>query len=121
MKKVTAINELMKAVFSSAKNFIIFPFGIVALLFSGLYYAILPFYMLTDYLAVEYKRTVLVGEETPPVQVVKHLLGYFFYVLLSCLVLTLSLPLVMGYFVISVCIFISSLGKVKVNPFKFHE
>ena len=78
--------------------------------------------MLFDYVRVEIKKILYSDNEglAGAAQFVKFLVGFFFFMIISILCIIASIPLAMFYFVMYCCFFISSIGKVRGNPFAFH-
>lgn len=78
--------------------------------------------MLLDLLVVETKRILRKDsdDESNLVHAVKHLLGFFFVVYFNLISVFLTLVLAVLYFSSSIFIFVSSLGKVRINPYGFH-
>ena len=122
MKKLHLMNDLVKKTIHTKLWFILFPFTIVAAVLVLAYYITCSLYLLFDLLTVETKEILKKDseDECNGVQVVKHLMGFFFVVCFNFITIGFSLTLgVLYYF--TVCFnFVGSLGRVKVTPFGFH-
>jgi len=121
MKKIQTMNCLLKDIFKTPKNFILFPFAIVGCVFIVVFYALCPFYMLAE-LFVNELRSILKADgekDTNGAQVVKNLIGFGFVVMFNFFRAVMSLPLAMGYFMTSIAFTLSSMGSIKNNPFAY--
>jgi hypothetical protein len=123
MEKIKKTNELLENVFSSGKNFVIFPFSLIGLVFIGLFYLFSPFYMLAELFVRELNSILKADSENDSngAQIVKNLIGFGLVVAFNFLRAVLLLPLATGYFIASISFVISSIGRLRVNPFKFSE
>lgn len=122
MEKLYLMNEFIKKTVRTKNWFILFPFAIVAVVLCLVYYILISVYLLFDLLVVESKRILKKDseDESNLVHAVKHLLGFFFVVYFNLISVCLSLVLAILYFLSSVFIFVSSVGKVRINPYGFH-
>ena len=122
MEKLYLMNEFIKKTVRTKNWFILFPFAIVAAVLCLAYYILISVYLLLDLLVVESKRILKKDseDESNLVHAVKHLLGFFFVVYFNLISVCLSLVLAILYFLSSVFIFASSVGKVRINPYGFH-
>ena len=122
MEKLYLMNEFIKKTVRTKNWFILFPFTIVAAVLGLVYYILISIYLLLDLLVVESKRILKKDseDESNLVHAVKHLLGFFFVVYFNLISVFLSLVLAILYFLSSVFIFVSSVGKVRINPYGFH-
>ena len=121
MKKIELMNSLLKEIFKTPKNFILFPFAMVAFLFIAVFYFVCPFYMLFD-LIVNELRSILEndGENTHwAVLIVRNIIGFGFVVAFNLFKTLLLVPLALSYFMTSCLFTISSLMKLRKNPFAF--
>ncbi len=116
------MNEFIKKTLRTKNWFILFPFAIVAAVLCLVYYILISVYLFLDLLVVESKRILKKDseDESNLVHAVKHLLGFFFVVYFNLISVFLSLVLAILYFLSSVFIFVSSVGKVRINPYGFH-
>ncbi len=123
MEKIKKTNELLENVFSSGKNFVIFPFSLIGLVFIGLFYLFSPFYMLAELFVRELNSILKADSENDSngAQIVKNLIGFGLVVAFNFLRAVLLLPLATGYFIASISFVISSIGRFRVNPFGFSE
>ncbi len=122
MNKIQALNNLWIKTFQSKRYFILFPFFFVALAVSIPFYIVSVIYMFFDLAYLEIKKEIYDNENVNGLaQFVKFAMFYSvvfaFYLVKTILLGVLAIV----YFLISVCIFISSLGYVKVNCFEFHN
>lgn len=122
MEKLYLMNEFIKKTVRTKNWYILFPFAIVAVVLCLVYYILISVYLLLDLLVVESKRILKKDseDESNLVHAVKHLLGFFFVVYFNLISVCLSLVLAIIYFLSSVFIFVSSVGKVRINPYGFH-
>lgn len=122
MEKMYLMNEFIKKTVKTKNWFILFPFAIVASVLWLVYYIVMSVYLLFDLLVVETKRVLRKDseDESNLVHAVKHFLGFFFVVYFNLISVFLSLVLAILYFLSTIFIFISSVGKVKNNPYGFH-
>ena len=122
MEKLYLMNEFIKKTLRTKNWFILFPFAIVAAVLCLVYYILISVYLFLDLLVVESKRILKKDseDESNLVHAVKHLLGFFFVVYFNLISVFLSLVLAILYFLSSVFIFVSSVGKVRINPYGFH-
>ena len=121
MKKIETMNCLLKDIFKTPKNFILFPFAIVGCVFIVIFYAFCPFYMLAELFVNELRSIVQADSEKDSngVQIVKNLIGFGLIVMFNFFRAVMSLPLAIGYFMTSIAFTISSIGNVKNNPFAY--
>ena len=112
----------MKTVFSTKGWWHLLPFTLVGLILSLAFFICSPVYMLLDYLQQEIKK-ILYGDNesiSQASQCVKFILGFACYFNFAFIAIVATLPLAVLYF-LSICIyFLSSLGKIRKNPFVFH-
>lgn len=122
MEKLYLMNDFIKKTVKTKYWFILFPFAIVAAVLWLVYYIVMSVYLLFDLLVVETKRVLRKDfeDESNFVHAVKHLLGFIFVVYFNLISVCLSLVLAILYFLSSIFIFVSSVGKVKNNPYGFH-
>ena len=122
MEKLYLMNEFIKKTVRTKNWFILFPFAIVAVVLWLVYYILISVYLLFDLLVVESKRILKKDslDESNLVHAVKHLLGFFFVVYFNLISVCLSLVLAILYFLSSIFIFVSSVGKIRNNPYGFH-
>ena len=122
MEKLYLMNEFVKKTVRTKIWFILFPFAIVTAVLWLAYYILISVYLLLNLLVVESKRILKKDseDESNLVHAVKHLLGFFFVVYFNLISVCLSLVLAILYFLSSVFIFASSVGKVRINPYGFH-
>lgn len=121
MKKLESMNKLFMEIFKSYNNFIVFPFAIVGIVSIIVFYVFFPFYMLSDLLVKELNSIIQEDKEkdSSGVQIVKNLIGFGIVVLFNFYRALMSIVLAIGYFMTSISFMVSSLGKVKSNPFEF--
>ena len=121
MKKIEVMNGLLKTIFKTPKNFILFPLSIVGCVFIVIFYTICPFYMLID-LFVNELRSILKFDnetETAGAQTVKILLGFGIVVIFNFVKAVFTILLAICYFMTSISFTVSSLGNIKSNPFAY--
>ena len=121
MKKIQTMNGLLKDVFNSPKNFILFPFAIIGCVFIVIFYVCCPFYMLAELFVNELHSIIKADGENDSngAQVVKNLIGFGFVIMFNYLRSILAILLAIGYFMTSVAFTISSIGNLKNNPFAY--
>lgn len=121
MKKIQTMNCLLKDIFETPKNFILFPFAIVGCVLILIFYSLCPFYMLAELFVNELRSILQVDNEkdTNGAQIVKNLIGFGAVVMFNFFRAIMLLPLAMGYFMTSIAFTISSVGNVKNNPFAY--
>ena len=121
MKKIETMNCLLKDIFKTPKNFILFPFAIVGCVFIVIFYTFCPFYMLAELFVNELRSIVQADSEKDSngAQIVKNLIGFGLIVMFNFFRAVMSLPLAIGYFMTSIAFTISSIGNVKNNPFAY--
>lgn len=121
MEKIQKMNLLVKDAFKSLNNFIVFPLAIVGLVFILVFYVVSPIYMLGDVIIRELQSILTNDKEKDSngVQIVKHLFGFGFVVLINFYKTVLSIVLAISYFITAIAFWISSYGSLKVNPFAF--
>lgn len=95
MKKIETMNCLLKDIFKTPKNFILFPFAIVGCVFIVIFYAFCPFYMLAELFVNELRSIVQTDSEKDSngAQIVKNLIGFGFVVMFNFFRAIMSLPL----------------------------
>lgn len=122
MEQIKCFNELMKKVFSTKGWWYVVPFAGIGLVFAGLFYLTSPIFMLMDLIRFEMKRLLYkdLAETSAAGQFV--ILFFFYSVYMSFVIAAVMciMPLAICYFFAFGSFFISSLGKVKGNPFAFH-
>ena len=122
MKKIELMNDLVNRILSKKGWFVFLPFSIVVLVLIGCYYIVASLYMLFDIFVVEIQNLFNKNQsnESNGAQTVKYLIG-FIYLLFFKLVTT-AILIAMGvlYFLITVFLYISSLGQIKEFPYAFH-
>lgn len=122
MEKILALNNLLKNAFSEKRNFILFPFALVALLASVTYYIFSPFYMLFDFAVLKLRKELYDDDKIcNGAQIVKFIIAYPFFFLMSVLHIFAQGILAVGYFIISLAFCISSLKNVGKDLFLFHK
>ena len=121
MQKIIKMNCLIKEIFKSPKNFLIFPFAIIGCVFIAIFYAFCPLYMLADFFENELNSILKADSEKDSngVRVVKYLLGFAFVVFFNFYRAIMSLPLAISYFIASISFTLSSIGNINNNPFAF--
>ena len=121
MKKIASMNGLVKEIFKSPKNFIVFPFSIVGIVFVGYFYLLTPFYMLSELFLSELRSIIVLDndKDSNGAQIVKNLLGFGIVVVFNFLRAIMTIPLAICYFMTSIMFLLSSLGSVKYNPFEY--
>lgn len=122
MDKIKHLNELWKNVFNIKFWYVIFPFAIIALLLSGIYYIFSTVYMLFDYALKSYKKALLDDNgERAGVQIIKYIFAFFYYMIFTIITIVLSLPLAILYVIIGCSLFVSSAFTYNFNLYKFHD
>lgn len=122
MERILCFTALLKRVFATKGWWYIAPFALIGLVFSGLFYILSPFYMIFDYVRLEIKKILYNDNEglSGAAQFVKFMIGFFAYMLSAVLVIIVSIPLAMAYFLVFIAFFVSSIGRFRGNPFGFH-
>ena len=122
MKRLELINNLVKETLKTNNWFLIFPFAIIAIVLTGVYYVLISLYLLFDLIKLEIKSPLNKENENEPngVQIVKYIFGFGLVIYFNLITAIFSIVLGIIYFIIVVSLFISSIGKVKTTPFGFH-
>ena len=113
----------LKRVFSIKYWWAIFPFAVIGLVFSGLFFLFSPFYMLFDFARISIKRLLYSDNEKlgGAAQFVKFFVAFGMYAFMYGLTVLFSCFLAMGYFITFCAFFISSGFRLRENPFAFHS
>ena len=122
MEQIQCFTDYMKKVFSTKGWWYIFPFALVGFVLAGLFYIYSPVFMLLDYIRFELKRLIYKDLEGVSGAGQFVILFFCYSVYMSFLISTVMclIPLAIFYFLTYCFFFISSLGKVRGNPFAFH-
>ena len=122
MEKLNLMNDFIRKTIKTKIWFLVFPFAIVVTVLWLAYYIVTSVYLLFDLLVVESKRILRKdsNDESNLVHAIKHLIGFFFVVCFNLISVCLSLVLAVLYFLAAIFIFVSSIGKVRINPYSFH-
>ena len=122
MENISFMNAYMKKVFSTKGWWYILPFTLFGLIFALVYYVYIFPYMVLAYPASKLKN--LLYEDNDKIdgraQAVKFVVAYLFYFIFELIRIVAGMVLVIAFFLTSCCFFISSIGKVKENPFALH-
>ena len=121
MDKMNKMNELVKKIFESPKHFLLFPFAFVGLLLIGLYYLVLPTYMLAEVFVKDFQAIIYENndKDSNSSKAIKAFIGFGWVVFFNFIKCCLSIPLALSYVLISIAFYFSSLGKFKAFPFAF--
>lgn len=116
------LDELLRKALPSKTSWYGFPFTIIAVLFSVLYFISLPLYMLNDLLTIEMRKELESSNDKVGVlaMAIKYLIAYNIYIFFQLSRIFMLVPMAITYFFIVINLFIGSIGKVKENPFIFH-
>ena len=122
MEKLNLMNDFIRKTIKTKNWFLVFPFAIVVTVLWLAYYILTSVYLLLDLLVVESKRILRKdsNDESNLVHAIKHLIGFFFVVYFNLILTCSSLVLAVLYFLAAIFIFVSSIGKVRINPYGFH-
>ena len=122
MEKLNLMNDFIRKTIKTKNWFLVFPFAIVVAVLWLAYYIVTSVYLLFDLLVVESKRILRKdsNDESNLVHAIKHLIGFFYVVYFNLISVCLSLVLAVLYFLAAISIFVSSIGKVRINPYGFH-
>ena len=119
MEKITFFNDYMKKVFHTKGWWYILPFTLLGLIFALVYYIYVVPFMLLDYPYRQLKGLLYKDNDKIDgrAQAVKFAIGYFFFMIFALIAIIAGLPLMLAYFLTFCCFFVSSIGKVRGNPF----
>ena len=122
MEKLNLMNDFIRKTIKTKNWFLVFPFAIVVTALWLAYYIVTSVYLLLDLLVVESKRIFRKdsNDESNLVHAIKHLIGFVYVVYFNLITACLSLVLAFLYFLAAIFIFVSSIGKVRINPYGFH-
>lgn len=123
MPQIKSFTEYLKQVFSTRFWWAIVPFALIALVLSGVFYILSPIYMLFDLARFEFRKMLYCDNDklSGGAQFVKFAISYFGYFIAALITILFMAPLSITFFLAYCGYFISSIGKVRGNPFKFHE
>ena len=123
MPQLLSFTNYLKTVFNTKLWWVIAPFALVGLIISMVFYIFSPVYMLFDLARFELKKILYDGNDklSGAAQFIKFGISYFGYSLAALITIILMAPLSIFFFLAYCFFFISSIGRVRGNPFKFHE
>ena len=123
MAQINAFTNYLRETFKIKFWWVIVPFAFIGLLFAGLFYLFTPIYMLFDLARFELRKILYSDNEklSGAAQFIKFAISYFGYFLAAVLTIFQIGLLSMMFMLTFLAFFISSLGRVRGNPFKFHE
>ena len=123
MPQIKCFTNYLKQVFNTRFWWIIFPFALVALILSGVFYILSPVFMLFDLARFEFRKILYSDNDklSGAAQFIKFAISYFGYFIAALITIILMAPLSIVFFLAYCFFFASSIGKVRGNPFKFHE
>ena len=122
MEKIRSFTNYLRYAFSVTGWWYVLPFTLVGLVLSGVFYIYSPIYMMMDLIRYDIKKILYNDNEglSGGAQFVKFLVGFLYYMIFAITVVFAALPLAIFYFLAFCCFFVSSLGKVRGNPFVYH-
>ena len=123
MAQISCFASYLKGVFKTKGWWIIFPFALIGLVFSGLFFLLCPIYMMFDLARFEFRKILYTDNDklSGAAQFVKFAISYFGYFIAASLTILWVCLLSIGFFLAFIAFFLSSLGRTRGNPFKFHE
>lgn len=123
MTYINSMVALLKGALTKKRTWIVFPFTITAILLSASYFVYSAWYMLVDLLSREMRKELESGNEKagPLATAFKYMIAYSVYIGFELSRIFMLVPMAMTYFTVDICLFISSLGGVRENPFAFHN
>ena len=123
MKYINCLAELLRKSLRQKRTWIIFPFTIVAIVLSAVYFVFSAVYMLVDLIVIELKKELTSNNDNVGVLAMafKYLIAYSIYIYFYLVKTVMLVPMAIVYFVINIFLFISSVGGVKECPFAFHS
>jgi hypothetical protein len=123
MNYIYCLIELLKKALKHKIIWAIFPFSIVAFVLSAVYFVLFCFYMLVDLLVIEMKKELKANNENVGFLAMawKYLIAYTVYIVFQIWRIYMLIPLAILYFLINIFLFVASIGRVRENPFIFHN
>lgn len=123
MNYIYCLIELLKKALKHKIIWAIFPFSIVAFVLSAVYFVLFCFYMLVDLLVIEMKKELKANNENVGFLAMawKYLIAYTVYIVFQICRIYMLIPLAILYFLINIFLFVASIGRVRENPFIFHN
>ena len=123
MNYIYCLIELLKKTLKHKIIWAIFPFSIVAFVLSAVYFVLFCFYMLVDLLVIEMKKELKSNNENVGFLAMawKYLIAYTVYIVFQICRIYMLMPLAILYFLINIFLFVASIGRVRENPFIFHN
>ena len=122
MEQINAFTNYLKKVFNTKNWWIILPFALIGIVFSGLFYLFSAIYMCFDLARFELRKILYNDNDklSWSAQFVKFAISYFGYFMAAFITIIFLCILAIGFFLTFCCFFISSVGKTRGNPFIFH-
>ena len=118
MEKIEKMNSLLKEIFNNKHSFLLFPFAICGLVFVMLFYIVASVYELFDIFIKDLQSVFYnIEKDNNHTQTVKTLLGFWFVVIFNLVKSCVAMPLTIFYFFTSIFFYVSSIGKLKTNPY----
>lgn len=123
MPQIKCFTNYLKEVFKTRFWWVILPFTLIGLVLSLVFFILSPIYMLFDLARFEFKKILYADNEkiSGGAQFVKFVISYFGYFIAALITIIFLAPLSIVFFLAYCAFFISSIGRVRSNPFKFHE
>ena len=123
MEQILCFTDYIKGVFKVRGWWYIIPFALVGVVLTGVFYIYSAVYMLLDLIRFELKKVLYKNNEqlSGGAQFVKFLVGFIYYIVFALVAIFAILPLAIFFFLAYCCFFVSSIGKVRGNPFAFHK
>ena len=123
MSYINCLATLLRNTITKKTTWIIFPFAVVAVVLSAVYFIYSAVYMLIDLLTVEMRKELETGNDKVGLLAMayKYLIAYSVYISFQLARIFMLIPMAVFYFIIDMCLFVSSIGKVKEDPFIFHS
>ena len=122
MEQIMCFTNYLKTVVKTKGFWWIVPFAFLGFVLAGVFYIYSAVFMLIDLIRFELKKILYGGNESisGAAQFVKFGVGFFFYLIFAIISIILTLPLALVFLLVYCCFFVSSIGRVRGNPFFFH-
>ena len=123
MKELKKYVALLKEAFKYKIIWAMFPFTLVALALALAFFCYIPVYMLIDLLVIKFKEELDEGNKDAGWLAVafKYLIAYSIYINFKVAQIMMFATLAVLHFLTYCFLFVASLGKIKANPFAYHE
>lgn len=123
MKELKKYVALLKEAFKHKIIWALFPFTLVALAIALAFFIYIPVYMLIDLITVRLKEEVDSGNKEAGwlATSYKFLLAYTVYFNFKVTQIMMVASMAVLHFLTWCFLFVATLGKIKSNPFAYHE